>query len=648
MAISLCISTSRPLNRFAKSAIGTLMLCLLVGLPAGADQADVITLPIIIDYPLLRVLTIHTAFTGPNQTAQVLDVEDGCTTVTISDPQFTAHEGLVRFETFVNLRAGKSFGDHCFMPVSWQGYLVLFQQPQIDPENWQLSFKTIDSIVYNRHHQPEKIIGILWKLMRSWVYPYLDQIHIDLTPPVADLKYTLSPMFSSLAPKRTRKLLDSMQPGNILVAADHVQVNIHIKPLSSNQNTDDASIAPVTPLSKKELDQFITVWETWDALLVSMISSMAGKSLSEESRQILLDTFLDTRHRFTAALASDRIEKNFVKQQFLWVWEQLSPIFRTHLSGESAEQTLGYLAFFTASDALAALDKLGPSLGIEMSREGLIRLARLLGDPSITLHYRPGTNNRLRRIFGFKPFPGENIPVETPSHPEAPKDPDTDGKKHSEWLPPIYYLISPCQALAGEKQTIMNRLEPWIVPKSDITSYLERIKKLLHKTATTLIQSKSISNHYNELFINLIYSTAWQESCFRQFHTHNNQLVYIRSYNGSSVGLMQINERVWRGIYDLNRLRWDIHYNASAGCEIVATYLRRYVLKRIDQIKSLNMASMAGIVYAMYNGGPSQFNRFLTRLKSGRFQLSDRLFKEKYVWVTNNKWEYINRCLIVG
>ena len=646
--MSLCISTSRRTNRFAKSAIGILLLCLLTWQPVGADQPNIVRLPITIDYPLLRALTIHTAFTGPNQTAQVLDVEDSCTTVTISDPQFTHENGLVRFETFINLRAGKSFGDHCFMPVTWQGYLVLFQQPEIDPESWQLSFKTIDSIVYNRHHQPEKIIGILWKLMKSWVYPYLDQIHIDLTPPVADLKYTLSPMFSSLAPKRTQKILDSMRPGNILVTADHVQVNIHIKTLPLNEDTDDESIASIVPLSKNELDRFITVWETWDALLVSIISSMADKSLSEDSRQILLDTLLDTRHRFTAALASDQIGKKFIKEQFLWVWEQIAPIFRTHLSGESTEQALGYLAFFTASDALAALDKLGPSLGIELSREGLIRLARLLGESSDSLRYRPEPDIRLRKIFKFKPFPGENTPVEPPSHPEDPKSPGTSEKTHSSWLLPISYLITPCQVLAGEKQTEISRLKPWIVPRSDVTSYLERIKKLLNQTATTVIHNKAISNHYDKLFIHLTYSTAWQESCFRQFHTHNNQLVYIRSYNGSSVGLMQINERVWRGIYDLNRLRWDIHYNAGAGCDIIATYFRRYVLKRFDQIKTLNMAAVAGIVYAMYNGGPSQFNKFLTRLKTGRLQLSDRLFKEKYTWVVNNKWEYINRCLVIG
>ena len=68
----------------------------------------------------------------------------------------------------------------------------------------------------------------------------------------------------------------------------------------------------------------------------------------------------------------------------------------------------------------------------------------------------------------------------------------------------------------------------------------------------------------------------------------------LRSNNGSSVGLMQINERVWRGIYDLNRLRWDIHYNTRAGCEILATYFSRYAVKRFDQFKSLKPSRDGG------------------------------------------------------
>ncbi|MFO7874953.1 MAG: hypothetical protein R6U55_00030, partial [Desulfovermiculus sp.] len=63
-------------------------------------------------------------------------------------------------------------------------------------------------------------------------------------------------------------------------------------------------------------------------------------------------------------------------QQFLRAWKQLSPILRAHLNQSApVGDPWAYLAYFTASDALATLDQLGPALNIDISRDGLIRLA---------------------------------------------------------------------------------------------------------------------------------------------------------------------------------------------------------------------------------------------------------------------------------
>ncbi len=45
---------------------------------------------------------------------------------------------------------------------------------------------------------------------------------------------------------------------------------------------------------------------------------------------------------------------------------------------------LPFMSFITAADALKALDRLGPAAGLDISTDGLRRLARLLNDnPSI-------------------------------------------------------------------------------------------------------------------------------------------------------------------------------------------------------------------------------------------------------------------------
>jgi hypothetical protein len=112
---------------------------------------------------------------------------------------------------------------------------------------------------------------------------------------------------------------------------------------------------------------------------------------------------------------------------------------------------------------------------------------------------------------------------------------------------------------------------------------------------------------------------------------------------------MQINERVWRGMYDPHHLRWDIRYNALAGCEIIDLYFRRYLEKQAKNPKAmarLKDQTRAGIIYAMYNGGPGQLDKFLSRSAKGKFYDSDKLFLEKYNWVKNAQLANIDRCLI--
>jgi hypothetical protein len=146
----------------------------------------------------------------------------------------------------------------------------------------------------------------------------------------------------------------------------------------------------------------------------------------------------------------------------------------------------------------------------------------------------------------------------------------------------------------------------------------------------------------------MIPAMAWQESCFRQYVVRDNKLTYLLSYNNSSVGLMQVNTRVWRGVYNLERLRWDIRYNAAAGCEIATLYLKDYALReRKGEMKPDN-ETIVQLVYAMYNGGPAQYKKYLERKRTGKLYSSDKLFQEKYEWVSAADWSKINKCLIGG
>jgi len=101
--------------------------------------------------------------------------------------------------------------------------------------------------------------------------------------------------------------------------------------------------------------------------------------------------------------------------------------------------------------------------------------------------------------------------------------------------------------------------------------------------------------------------TALIESCWRQYVVRGGKVSYLRSGSGS-VGIMQINQIVWRGFYDVERLRWDTAYNARAGAQILMKYLKDYAIPYAE--KSGNPDHIPRAAYAVYNAGPRAVGRF--------------------------------------
>jgi len=615
----------------------------------GNAFSKTVSLPLSIDYQLLRSLVVKTSFTDPDQTAVLLDDNNGCLKIMISKPRFTEKDSYVLFETKIYIRIGMYLFESCRMPVEWEGYLLLFQKPQIDNQ-WILSFNTTDSILYDKHHKPATIVGIIWKHIKTSVYEYLNNININLAPPVSELHSFLWPLFPTDLHARAKTMIKSMRPGKIQATPDAVRVSILTEVEGIYERDKDLEEETI---SEEEMARFIKTWEVWDVFLVHMITSLSREPLTAGDRQILLDTLLETRHRFITELSEKARVQDFVREQFVAVWKQLSPVFRNHLSDDPSKSVLNYLAFFTASDALIALDNFGSTLGIEISRNGLIRLLQLIGEgKSVVLTYRPGVNTELREMLGLGPplsvskpvFDGNGIEL-TPDENEPIKE---DGDKLLHVIK--RFFLKTAWAEQDNMKGVSDSIKAWIVSKNNLMQYFERIKSLLMDASNTALKNSKIGEQYHSLYRLIVLATAWQESCYRQFEVKKNRVTYLRSYNGTSVGLMQINERVWRGMYEENHLRWDIHYNAKAGCEIADLYFNRYALRKMEKIgpkNSLDNNVLARAIYAMYNGGPRQFDKFLKRNKKKAYYLSDRLFMEKFLWVNSGQWENVTQCLIV-
>ncbi len=615
------------------------------GFPALARPA---TLPITIDYPMLRSLAVQNAFTESGESATVLEESGGCRKIVISEPHYSGEPPFIRFEVKVDALLGMEFGDNCLMPMSWKGYLVFLQKPHFAPNSWKLSFKTTSSRIYDSRHRPAVIAGKVWDLIKTRVYGHMDGIIIDLGEPVRELRSFLQSLIIEETQVPAEKMLNSLRPQGIKANADAVRINLL---MDVDERIDAGKAPPKEVLSDAELKQLAANWETWDAFLVNTLETLSQNQLSDDDRQILLDTLLETRHAFISGFSGSSLQSDFVRTQFCTAWKQLSPVFRRHLAGTPSPSLLGYLAFFTASDALVTLDRIGWQLGIEISRNGLIRLARLIGRDQAPLNYSPKIDRRLREVLGLGPpleVPGPNYDGESLDL-EPSDSSEHDGRNIADLIKRTGRIfISPALAATSENAGDLNEIRRWLNNRSKADIYLKRIKALLQDAAQQTLEKRASSQRYRNAFIPLLLATGWQESCLRQFVVKKRKLVYLRSYNGSSVGLMQINERVWRGIYDLNQLRWNIGYNARAGCEVLDLYVAKYIHGKSENrrvAEELKEDAFASLVYAMYNGGPSEFKKFLTRRKNNKFYDSDTLFLEKYGWVENGRWENYKMCI---
>ena len=600
---------------------------------AGSCLAGVqtVNLPISLDFPLLQSLITARAFPEKGEKATLVNELGGCLYLTLARPRVAESNGRIQLEVEVQARAGTPIAGNCFNSVEWQGFLVFLQQPYITKDNWRLAFNTVDTRLLGADRQPGRISSVLWEVMKPYILNYLNSLTIDLMPPVADLKGFLMPLFPHHVQDRTTAMLASMRPGPVTILPDHVRVDI----LADVEEVFDPEMAAVPEeLTDEKLEQVIALWDSWDSMLSFLVTVLSQQVLTPEEQRTLIDVLLETRYRFTEGLASREIGQDFVRSQFVEAWQQLSPIFHNHLYKKAgSSHLLGYLAFVSSSDALMVLDRLGPTFGLEISRNGLIRLMQMLhADPGL-LNYPQGVNPSLQRLFQLnleqeeaEPAPEEDMPL----------------------INSIFGLLGPASACAAEQRTSMAEVLQWQVPSDNLETYIDRVNGVLGVAILKTERKELVPKGQQKMFKQLMQALAWQESCFRQFVTRDGKLTYLLSYNKSSVGLMQVNERVWRGIYERERLRWDIRYNSAVGCEIAAMYLTKYALRDSKAIQTLKQEDMAGLIYAMYNGGPSQYKKYLERLQNKKLYKSDKLFSQKYGFVLAKDTANLRKCLTGG
>jgi hypothetical protein len=127
-------------------------------------------------------------------------------------------------------------------------------------------------------------------------------------------------------------------------------------------------------------------------------------------------------------------------------------------------------AFIAGGDALTALDALGPEYGLEITRDGLRRLARLLLAESVPPSFTPlplEVDPEFRDLFGFDVQYEDALNTETFAQHFVSSVEQIDS-----WLLPVAHAdsIAPAVALKG------------LVPQRDnLDDYLDLVASLLHQ-----------------------------------------------------------------------------------------------------------------------------------------------------------------------
>ncbi len=596
---------------------GRLLLAVFCLLPVPYAAARDVSIPVQIDYQYLQQALIKQIYTGPELSREVWNDATGCGSIVLSDPRIDSQNGLLRITNTTLINISLPMGTGCVPVFRQTGIVETYHQPQIEKNRAVLRFDVVDMKVYNQDKTP-LVQGRALELLKQFAGPQLAAMRIDLEPALAEIKQFLPEVMPEENAESLRKVLDSLAFQSI--AAEQATLDVML-----GLTVDDKPRIehPEPPLTPAELDRWEQHWQQWDAFITYTIKQLSAHSKSDEVRETLLELLIETRYDILTLLSGPVDQASDpVRDMFVNVWSRLAPVLREVSHELKGDLFLHYTTFIVAGDILQVLDHLGPGVGLEISVDGMRRMARMLApdDSRDPLEYNLDIDPLLRKLFDTSLSP----PVDDPLPPDK-----------------LSWLVKSAYASTGNA-SLRRKLSNWVPAREEIGEYLPLVHQLLTQTAAETQKSKKLDSSYKKLFHDMLLATAWQESCWRQFIKSGGDIKPIMSVSGS-VGIMQVNRKVWRGFYDVKQLEKDIAYNATAGSEILLHYFRDYALKK-EAGKKGGVDNLARATYGAYNGGPRHLTRYRESGTRADLRKIDESFWSKYQKIKSGDIQAVAGC----
>ena len=644
-------------------------VCLFASLLPRTASAVEVTIPLNIDYLTLGAALKDQLYNGANGRAELWAGYDKCQFLYATNPRFGRNDGVLKLETNAELSLGLAVAGKCIAPITWSGIIEVESQPYVGAD-LAIKFHVTNINLYNSEHK-RTILLRGFDLIKKSLIPRLETFSFDLSAPLRQLEDLVRAAAAPDDAGRVDNALSTLRPMSAVVPEDSgLKLTLELSVPAIAIPTPAASAAPLSPA---EIAAWQAMLDNWDAFSVFAIKQLGGTVEDKQVRSELFDLLLDSRYRLVAALARPEASSgpDPIRVIFIDEWTRLRTIIQSAAQrGMLGNRALEFLSFASAGDALFAIDQAAPALGMRISEDDLRRLARIMApqyqaDP-IAFSY--DTDLALQQMFGVTepletlgpleapssatgPTPGSSgtpgiLPTPSPviSGPGVPTSSPTPKSSATaipgaasspaamlriqEWLFVTADADAAEDPLAAQIVSLGAVLRRVVVEGDNASSYTRSVENLLTLTAQRELVDKGLEPRYRQNYLIVVKSTAWQESCWRQFVRVHGRVRFLESPT-ADVGLMQVNKHVWRGFYSIPRLEWDIVYNAGAGAEILMR-LMTSVAADASSERGDPLAEVARSTYAAYNGGPDAHNRWRLADEPAQARDIDQSFLVKF------------------
>jgi hypothetical protein len=353
-----------------------LIAVLLSCLSSAAMCAQHYSVPIQLDYRLVKAVLFSSLYTDKQHSAKLWQDKQGCSSVILSALQLDGYQGQLRLRNKVHAQVGALFAGQCMTLLKWVGTLETWQQPRLSDDRKTLSLPITHAVAYDQHGQ-KLAIEKLESVLLQHVQPKLATVNIDLRQQYPELVATLLPYINPTQHGLLQETLDSLVFKDIQVNEQHVTLN-----LAFDTSVPSSASAHSAPFTQAEQQRWQKLAPYWEKLLTNALTQIAQETHSSALHESLLTVVKKARNTLQQALvAQHTAQQDPVRLFFLTSWQQLAPkLIAVTADIDNDQQRLRYLSFIAALDIVYQLVEQNIPLGMEISSDGLRRLGRLLVD----------------------------------------------------------------------------------------------------------------------------------------------------------------------------------------------------------------------------------------------------------------------------